>query len=157
LVSDLLDVSKIEAGKLQLNLTEFFADDLIDEAIENVQQITSSHTIQRENRLENVKITADRARIEQVLINFLTNAIKYSPGKDKVLVSASFEDNQLTAAVTDFGIGVSSSEAEKIFTRFYRSQELSPTLSGLGIALYISLEIIERHQAKIWLESEPGK
>lgn len=156
-VSDLLDVSKIEAGKLQLNPVLFNVDDLIDEAIENVQYITVSHKLILENRLGNVQVTADRPRIEQVLVNFLTNAIKYSPGKDKVLVNSSYKNNQLTIAVKDFGIGVPPAEAEKIFTRFYRVQELNPTLAGLGIGLYISREIIERHHGKIWLESEPSR
>jgi len=157
LVSDLLDVSKIEVGKLQLNPAPFNVDDLIDEAIENVQHITASHKLIRENRLGDVQVSADRPRIEQVLINFLTNAIKYSPGRDRVLISADYKNSQLTVAVKDFGIGVPPEEAEKIFTRFYRVQELNPTLAGLGIGLYISLEIIRRHHGKIWLESEPGK
>lgn len=157
LVSDLLDVSKIEVGKLQLNPILFNVDDLIDEAIENVQHITASHKLIRENRLGNVQVSADRPRIEQVLINFLTNAIKYSPGRDRVLINADYKNGQLTVAVKDFGIGVPLEEAEKIFTRFYRVQELNPTLAGLGIGLYISREIIERHHGKIWLESEPGK
>lgn len=157
LVSDLLDVSKIEAGKLLLNKTTFKADDLIDEAVENVQHITATHTIIRENRLGNIDIKADRPRIEQVLVNFLTNAIKYSPGKDKVLVNAFYEDERLTISVKDFGIGIPPAEQQKIFGRFYRVQELNPTLAGLGIGLYISFEIIERHHGKIWLESEPGR
>jgi len=157
LISDLLDISKIEAGKLQLSPTAFNADSLIDEAVENVQQITATHKIIRENRLGDIEIMADRARIEQVLINFLTNSIKYSPGKDKVLVSTFFKNEQFTVAVKDFGIGVPASEAKKIFDRFYRVQELNPTLAGLGIGLYISQEIIERHHGKVWLESQPGK
>ena len=92
-----------------------------------------------------------------MLINFLTNAIKYSPGADKVLIKIEDQDNKIQVSVQDFGIGMAGRHLEKIFDRYYRVQEHSIHFQGLGIGLYISSNIIQRHNGKMWAESEPGK
>jgi PAS domain S-box-containing protein len=157
LVSDLLDISKIEAGKLQLNISDFNMDELIDEALESVQHTTKTHKIIREGSLCSLNVKGDKRRIEQIIINFLTNAIKYSPKANKVIVKCSVKDGFIIVGVKDFGIGIPEEQKSKIFTRFYRVEGLSPTFSGLGIGLYISREIAERHNGKTWVETKLGE
>ncbi|MDB5231436.1 MAG: hypothetical protein JWN76_2241 [Chitinophagaceae bacterium] len=156
LVGDLLDVSKIESGKLQLTYSEFDINILIKETIEIVQHITRSHTIIFDDEEQPVTIMADRQRIEQVLINLLTNAVKYSPHSEKVIVSVKRESDGVIVSVQDYGFGISDDQAQKIFSRFYRVEGLAANISGLGIGLFICYEIIERHHGKIWVDSQLG-
>ena len=156
LVGDLLDVSKIESGKLQLTFCEFELNDLVREAIETVQHISRTHKVEFIDPGQNHLLVADRQRIEQVMINLLTNAVKYSPDADRVLVSVKREGDATVVSVQDFGFGISEDQSEKIFSRFYRVEGLAANISGLGIGLFISHEIIERHHGRIWVESVPG-
>ncbi|HEY0669449.1 MAG TPA: PAS domain S-box protein [Sphingobacteriaceae bacterium] len=158
LVSDLLDVSKIQSGKLLLRPASFEVNELIYEVAKIMQETNNSHFIEIENDLTNRKfIIADKHRLEQVMINLLTNAIKYSPNSDRIVVSVIDKVEKIKISITDFGIGVPEDQQEKIFTRFYRIEELGPSYSGLGIGLYISSEIITSHGGHLWVESIPGK
>ena len=157
LISDLLDVAKIQSGKLMLRPSDFDLPDLIGEVAQIIQDTTDSHRLIIESEdLEKRIISADRHRIEQVLINLLTNAVKYSPKSRKVILKVSVKNERFRVAVTDFGIGVPEEQQERIFSRFYRIEESGPSFSGLGIGLYISSEIINRHGGEIWVESQPG-
>ncbi len=157
LISDLLDVSKIQTGNLQLNLTDFDLCALVTETIDNIQQTASSHKITIEGCTKDAQIKADRLRIEQVIVNVLTNAVKYSPQADKVIVKLSKDDKNVTVCVQDFGIGIPIEDVRKIFSRFYRVRGLASTFSGSGIGLYISNEIVKRHGGKMWVESTEDK
>jgi signal transduction histidine kinase len=154
LIRDLLDVSKIQSGQLQLNFQLFNIDELLDETISSFQLVSSTHQIIRKDRLNNEMIFADRQRIEQVLVNLLSNAIKYSPGESEVFVNAKKENNQLIIKVRDFGIGIPPEEQSNIFERFYRMKDLAIHISGFGLGLYICRDIITRHHGKIWVETE---
>jgi signal transduction histidine kinase len=106
----------------------------------------------------NVQVFGDRDRIGQVLINLLTNAIKYSPQADKVIVCVSTDQGQAILSVQDFGIGIVGFHQEHIFERFYQVTEpAEKKYPGLGIGLYISKEIVRRHDGKIWVESQKGQ
>lgn len=158
LVSDLLDVSKIQSGKLLLRPDSFEVNELIYEVAKIMQETNNSHFIEIENDLTNNKvIIADKHRLEQVMINLLSNAIKYSPNSDRVVINVIDKVEKIKVSVKDFGIGVPEDQQEKIFTRFYRIEELGPSYSGLGIGLYISSEIITSHGGHLWVESIPGK
>lgn len=157
LVSDLLDVSKIEAGKLQLAKEMFDIRFVLNEAIELIDHSNVSATITLDTEIDSLPVYGDPQRIEQVVINFLTNAIKYSPSNSEVKVSLISTDNEVLVGVKDSGIGISEEMRSKVFSRFYRVEGLSPHMSGLGIGLYLSKEIIERHDGKIWVESELDK
>jgi PAS domain S-box-containing protein len=157
LVSDLLDVSKIHAGKLQLSKKEFDISRVVNDVIELIEHSNTTHTISLQSSATGLHIFADPQRIEQVLINLLTNAIKYSPSGEKVLVSLIQTDSQVRISVQDFGFGIPEDQLKQIFTRFHRVDDVSPNISGLGIGLYICSEIIERHNGKIWAESQTGK
>jgi PAS domain S-box-containing protein len=157
LISDLLDVSKIQSGKLELNMTKFNLIPLLLEVIENIQQTSTEHRIHFDPPTDNITITADADRIEQVIINILTNAIKYSPNASEVTVAVSVKMNSVLVEVKDGGIGISREDIDRVFTRFYRVRGLASTFSGSGIGLYISSEIVKRHGGEIWVESEEGK
>lgn len=158
LVIDMLDISKAESGKLQLNYGKFNLVSLLKENIQNMQAVRSSHhIIFEDNNIEEIYLNADKERISQVFINLLTNAIKYSPQSGKVKVKINNRKDEAIIRVTDFGIGIPKDQFSNIFSRFYRVEDLDPTYSGLGIGLFISKDIIERHKGKIWVESELDK
>jgi len=156
LISDLLDVSKIESGKLPLSYSRFDVIELINEVVEIVQYGNKTHKIQLNCDLKSLNIHADRQRIEQVIINLLSNAIKYSPIADNILLSVSGTNEEISFSVKDFGIGIREDQQSRIFSRFYRVDDLASHMSGLGIGLYISHEIITRHNGVIWVESQYG-
>lgn len=154
LIKDLLDVSKIQSGQLELNMKEFSIVSLLDETIAGFQMISKTHRIIRQDQLTDEIISADRQRIEQVLINLLSNAIKYSPGENKVIVYSQKTNEELIIKVRDFGIGIPKQEQPNIFERFYRTRDTSIHISGFGLGLYIAKDIIKRHGGRIWVESQ---
>ncbi|MEP6595143.1 MAG: HAMP domain-containing sensor histidine kinase, partial [Ginsengibacter sp.] len=153
-VFDLLDVSKIQSGQLELNTNEFNIDTLIDETIASYQVVSTNHKIAREGTPINHIISADRQRLEQVLVNLLSNAIKYLPGGNKVILHMAKTSSELTIGIKDFGISIPKEEQSKVFERFYRRKDLSNHISGFGLGLFICQDIIKRHNGKIWIESE---
>ncbi|RWY57111.1 sensor histidine kinase [Mucilaginibacter gilvus] len=156
LIADLLDVSKIQTGKLPFSYSQFNAEALIAEVIEMMRNSQHSHQILLEQELNNLVINADQQRLEQVIINLVSNAIKYSPNAKEIIVRANATPTSLHVSVQDFGIGIDKSQQGRVFTRFYRVENLAAHMSGLGIGLYISHEIVNRHNGKIWLQSSPG-
>jgi two-component system sensor histidine kinase VicK len=157
LIHDLLDASLIEGGKLQLNKTHFLFNELVEEVISEVQGTTAIHRIIF-NYKDEIHCFSDKERIRQVVINLLTNAIKYSPKADKVIVTTNLVDQQLICCVEDFGVGISKEKASKIFERFYRVIDDNHSgFQGIGIGLYISSQIIHRLDGKIWFDSISDK
>jgi len=154
LIQDLLDVSRIQSGQLELTMKDFNIDKLIDETIASVQMVTESHSITREDSLNDEIIAGDQQRIEQVITNLLSNAIKYSPGERKVIVNSKKTDKELIIKIRDYGMGIPREEQSNIFERFYRTRDTSFTITGFGLGLYICKDIIRRHNGKIWVESE---
>ncbi len=157
LISDLLDVTKIQAGKLQFNESFFNFNNLVEETVEQIQRTTAKHVIIK--KLSEVgAIYADRYRIEQVLSNLLTNAIKYSPQSDKVIISTHKENGEIICSVQDFGIGIHEENILRVFDQFYRvSTETQNTFPGLGLGLYISHEIVTREGGRMWVVSKLGE
>lgn len=156
LIADLLDISKIESGKIKFNKQYFDFDQLLNGIIEVIQQSNPSFNIVKTG-LANTKIFGDEMRIEQVIVNFLTNAIKYSPGTAEVLIRVKLQNNQLYLGVKDYGIGMKPDQLNKVFEKFYRVEETSHRFQGLGIGLYISSEIINRHGGEINVRSVYGE
>ena len=157
LISDLLDLSKIKSGSLFLNKETFKINDMVIEIIDEIKHINPDYTISL--NIENEPLVyADRGRIGQVLINFLTNAVKYSPDSRNVKVESIVKDDQVIISVEDSGIGINKNDQAKIFERFYRVEgKNEKTFPGFGIGLFIASEIINRHKGKIGVKSEPGK
>ncbi len=156
LVADLLDVSKIEAGKLQFNLEHFDLRLILKEVMETFPYTYKSHKIIFHDQFEPAFVYADKQRIEQVINNLLTNAIKYSPNADLVEVSVDRNPDTVTVRVKDYGVGLKEEHKRKIFTRFYRAEGVE-NISGLGIGLHLTKEIIDRHKGEIGVESKFGK
>jgi signal transduction histidine kinase len=157
LITNLLDTSKLQNGKLIYNENVFQLNDLVIEIVDEIQAIASSHQIVIKNNTP-AQVYADRERIGQVLSNFLNNAIKYCPNSKKIIVDIENNEEMAICSVQDFGIGIRQDQHEKIFERFHRvSGSNLHTYPGLGLGLFIAKEIIERHDGKIWIESEEGK
>lgn len=157
LISDLLDVSKIKTGSLSFHKEEFEINNLVKEVVEEMQMIHPEHEIIFKNNTE-VRVYADKERIGQVLINLITNAIKYSPEKGSILVKLKTDQNNLMVSVKDEGIGIDKDYQEKIFERFYRVEGKSEkTFPGFGIGLFIASEIIKQHGGNIGVTSNRGK
>jgi len=159
LITDLLDISKMQAGKLELREEAFDLDALVQETVENVQAATSTHHLLVDGKAE-AWLMGDKDRLGQVLTNLLTNAVKYSPKADRVIVRASRDTDHRHAiiSVQDFGIGIDEAHHQKIFERFYQvTNPEERTFPGLGIGLYISYEIVKRHNGRMWVESRKGE
>lgn len=157
LITELLDTTKISEGQLQLNLQELELGELIRERVEDLQRISAGHTLIMD--LCSVpRVRADKERIIQVLTNLISNAIKYSPRGGEVHIGCTDKGQEIQVSVQDQGIGISQEMQEKVFERFFRAGDAQvQTLSGMGLGLYITAGIIQRHGGRIWVESEPGK
>ncbi|MBS7565025.1 hypothetical protein KHS38_11475 [Mucilaginibacter sp. Bleaf8] len=156
LISDLLDVSKINAGKLVYNFSEFNFADVVNESWDVVALISDKHAILIE-RNDPAVIKGDKFRLEQVMTNFLTNAIKYSDGSKPIIIRSEVEQDNIVVSVQDFGIGIALENIARLFDRFYRVDNTSMQYQGLGLGLYIASSIIKAHNGSFWVESEPGK
>ncbi len=155
LVEDLLDVSRITSGRLTLNLERIDMEDLL-------REVLSQYSHQLRDALKVVEVTADKnvvgefdkVRLEQVLINLLTNAAKYAPGKP-IKVSLENRDPMVRICVRDQGPGVAPENQKRIFDRFERVRE-TDNVGGLGLGLYISQQIVKAHNGHIYVRSNPG-
>jgi two-component system CheB/CheR fusion protein len=155
LIEELLDLDKIKLGKLDLNITTFNFNDMLDDAIEEVQVFSYNHTIMKEGNIS-LPFKGDKDRMQQVIINLLTNAIKYSPESKNIFIMVTEEEGMIKVAVKDQGVGIKKENLNKIFDLYYR-EESSHSFQGFGIGLSISSEIVHRHNGKIWAENNPGK
>ncbi|MGZ4001035.1 MAG: sensor histidine kinase, partial [Mucilaginibacter sp.] len=136
---------------------EFDFNPMVKELVEDLQRTTDKHTLIENYGIGGI-VYGDRERIGQVVINLITNAIKYSPQANKILIRTSLKDNEVHLCVEDFGIGISKDKIGKVFEQFYRvSGDMQHTFPGLGLGLYISSEIIKREGGRIWVTSKEGK
>ncbi|HEY4195553.1 MAG TPA: ATP-binding protein, partial [Mucilaginibacter sp.] len=157
LIHSFLDISKLEPGKLQLNPQTFDINQPIKEAIADSRLLSNTHIIHFEPSGE-INVNADRDKIAQVIGNLISNAIKYAPRGSNITISCEAKEDNVQVSVTDEGIGIRPKDQEKIFQRFYRAEdEESKNISGFGIGLYLSSEIIQRHKGKIWVSSAEAK
>jgi PAS domain S-box-containing protein len=157
LIGDLLDVTKIQSGRLQFNDDYFDFNQLIIELTEDLQRTTTKHNIIIK-LCDAATVYADKDRIGQVLTNLITNAIKYSPNSEDIIVTNAIKGNEVEVCVQDFGIGISKSKKDKVFEQFYRvSGDKQHTFPGLGLGLYISSEIVKREGGRIWVNSIEGE
>jgi PAS domain S-box-containing protein len=156
LLTELLDVSKIHAGKLILSETVVDFGSYLNEVMQSIKYVTPTHNI-NVNVKENALVEIDTLRIEQVITNLVNNAAKYSSGKKIIDIETYIENGYIITAIKDYGIGISEKNMKKLFDRFYRVEETSKSYAGLGIGLFISNEIIKHHKGKIWVESKEGE
>jgi len=156
LINDLLDVTKINAGKMAYNMQPLNFRKLLLGAIDTIQQTSATHQIVL-NGTEEIEFVGDYLRLEQVLQNFLSNAIKYSPKANQVIVEYKLEMGNIVVSVQDFGIGIARKDFSRLFDRYYRVDNSAMRFEGLGLGLFISSEILKRHQGSFWIESEEHK
>lgn len=157
LIGELLDVSKIEAGTLELRREAVDLGRLVEEAVEAIQATTSKHRIEVVGCVER-PIVGDRERLGQVLTNLLTNAVKFSPQANRVIVRLAEEGDAAVLEVEDFGIGIADEHLSQVFDRFYRVNSADEkTFPGLGLGLYIASEIVRRHGGALQATSQAGR
>lgn len=155
LISDILDISRLEDGRLDLNKESFRLDELVKETVLDIMFAVSTHTIIIRDTFS-CTVFADKNRIGQVLINLINNAIKYSPGENKLEISLYEEPKDyVSVRIKDFGIGIEETEQTKIFERFYQTGgHQNKNYTGFGIGLFISAEIIQRHGGSMSVSSK---
>jgi two-component system phosphate regulon sensor histidine kinase PhoR len=156
LINDLLDVSKIQAGRLEYAMEPVNTTDLIRICIENAEHIYPENTFVNEGGNE-FFVNGNSERLEQVIMNLINNSVKYSQENKKVIIKTTRLNNKVRISVIDFGIGLSEDQQKKIFERFYRVEDKKHLASGLGMGLYISAEIIRNHKGEIGVEGGLGK
>lgn len=152
LINNLLDVSKIQAGKLKFTTKTINLADLVNSCIEDCNHMYTGYKIELTVDPD-LPVTGNPERLEQVLMNLVSNAVKYSGDKKEIFICCKRQDNNAVVSVTDLGIGLSEENQHKVFERFYRV-ETDQFLPGLGIGLYISSEIVKEHNGKIEVKSK---
>jgi two-component system CheB/CheR fusion protein len=157
LITDLLDATKAKSGHMRFDQEEFDFNELVREIGDEMQRSTKTHRIKL-NLADTVTLTGDRNRIGQVITNLVSNAIKYSGLSSQVIVYTTLEKRTIKLCVQDFGIGIPLAQQSKLFTRFFRADDVKTnTYPGLGLGLYISKEIIEKHRGEMNFSSQEGK
>lgn len=157
MINGFLSLNQVESGNIQLALKDFELNALITDALEETRLLNPSRAIVFSPQSV-IQLQADPDKIEQVIINFLSNAIKYSPGEGLIEISADIIGEMAEVRVKDEGFGIAPSDMEKLFERYYRVENKhTEQIPGFGIGLYLCAEIIRLHHGKIWGESEPGK
>lgn len=154
LIEDLLDISRMQSGMAKLQFNLFDITELIKEALSDHRHLASHQLVF--NAKGSVHVHGDMLRLEQVFANLITNAIKYSPNGGIVEVDVTAGLNEVSISVRDQGIGVDSEHIEELFTQFYRAVDPEYRIPGLGLGLFISKEIVERHGGTISVESQKG-
>ncbi|MDT0642796.1 PAS domain S-box protein [Zunongwangia sp. F363] len=155
LIEDLLNMSRIEAGKLEFHYEEFDLREMLLDLAETFSHSASTHQIITNLGENPVIVKADKQRLEQALINLLSNAVKYSPTAQKVHLNLSVNDENIRVGVRDEGIGLTEEEQKQVFSRFYRA-ESTKGINGLGLGLYLTKQIIDAHHGQLAVESKVG-
>lgn len=156
IITSLLEMSRIQSGKLVLDADSIDMNILIKEMLEEAQEGNPEHTLTFEGHT-NHTIPGDESQISQVLQNLITNAIKYSPGSRKIKLMLTEVSNYIKVSITDYGFGISQEDQKMIFDRFFRVSTIQKHFPGMGIGLYICAQIIKQHGGTLWVDSEPGK
>ncbi len=159
LVDELLDVSRIESGKLEFHWTSVAIGEFVQQVAKRLQLATIHHQIKVDLRdAHGTSLTADPDHLEQVLDNLVSNAIKFTPEGGVIDVRVRDQPEMVELSVHDPGVGIPKNQLEAVFGLFYQAEDpVSRRTGGMGLGLYISKEIITRHGGRIWAESEPGR
>jgi PAS domain S-box-containing protein len=154
LINGFLNISRLESGQIQMEMQHFSVNDLVREIKQEYLDTISSHPVIYQQS-DDIMMDGDRDKIGQVINNFISNAVKYSPAGSVILLSCQIRDGSVVFSVKDNGMGIAPDNLPKLFDRYYRVQgQQTLTVAGFGIGLYLSAEIVYRHHGKIWAESE---
>ena len=159
LINDILDIAKIEAGKMELELGPVVVKELLENSLIMIKEKAGKHNIKLDvdlaPEIKGLKIQADERKLKQIIFNLLSNAVKFTPDGGRIQLGASCEDEKLAVAVTDTGIGISLEKQEKVFQEFYQVEAgLRDKTPGTGLGLPLSRKMVEMHGGEIWCESE---
>lgn len=158
LINGILDISKIEAGKLELHPENFNAIDATNEVVDSIASLAATKSIAIEKNLcEPFAMRGDRVRFKQILYNLLSNAVKFTPESGKVSIECSTEDGWAQFCISDSGVGIPKNLQAAIFDKFYQvGSTTKGEQEGTGLGLPITKHLVEQHGGRIWLESKPG-
>jgi two-component system, NtrC family, sensor histidine kinase KinB len=161
LINDLLDLSKLEAGKMEVHARPSSIEYVINESVGSLENWSKTKSISLEKKIDPglPEINIDPDRIIQVLNNLIGNAIKFAPSNSSIIISAALHEGgkEIIVSVKDNGIGIAKEDLPKIFNKFYQAGErVASDINGTGIGLSIVKEIVELHGGKVWVESEKG-
>jgi len=160
LINDILDLSKIEAGRMELEVTTFHLPDAIENALLLIRERANRHGIKLARLIDGrlSDFTGDERKIKQILVNLLSNAVKFTPEGGEIKVDASLGDSGVIISVTDTGIGIAQKDHEAIFEEFRQvGTNYAQKREGTGLGLSLTRKFVELHGGKIWVESELGK
>ena len=158
LINDILDLSKIEAGRVELQCETFSLPNVLPELHSLIRPLAASRKIHLENRVQDLTIFADRVRFKQILFNLISNAVKFTPPGGRITLESAAEGDLVRISVTDTGLGIRPEDQEVVFQEFRQVGETTRGVQeGTGLGLAISKRLVERQGGRIWLESEPGK
>ena len=160
LINDVLDLSKVEAGKMELNREVFSISEILEDIRESVSPMALKKNIDLEitNNIKSQEIFADKMKLKQIMLNLLSNAIKFTPANGKVSVTATKEGSEIKISVSDTGIGISEDMHESIFSPFTQVDSSNKReYGGTGLGLALVKQFVEMHSGNIWLESNEGE
>jgi two-component system sensor histidine kinase VicK len=156
MINGFLNISRLESGKILIEKQKFDIDKLLSEMIAESQITVNTHQFEFES-CGDTEVFADRDKISSVISNLMSNAVKYSPKGKLILIQCKVEDGYVIVSVTDDGMGIKPVDIERIFDRYFRVESShTQHISGFGIGLYLSAEIVRRHEGQIWATSEIG-
>lgn len=159
LINDILDLSKIEAGQIELRPESFTVAEALHEVLSVIKPLAMPKKIQVETAVEtDLRVYADRVRFKQILYNLLSNAVKFTPDGGRIQIGSSVAENAVCISVSDTGVGIPAEEHEAIFSEFHQVGTTTKGVKeGTGLGLAITKRLVRQHGGRIWVESEPGK
>ena len=159
LINDILDLSKVEAGRMELNRENVSVPLVLADVLTSIRPAAAAKNIPVHSSIgPDVTVFADRIRFKQILVNLLSNAVKFTPDSGKIWVEAAERRGRLTISVSDTGLGIPIEEQEAIFDAFHQAGATTKGIKeGTGLGLAITKRLVEEHGGRIWVESEPGK
>jgi len=159
LINDILDLSKIEAGRMELELTDFHLPTALDSALTLVRERAGRRGITLQMNVDSRlgQIQADERKVRQVVLNLLSNAIKFTPEGGRIEVAAVAKNGLVEVSVSDTGVGIAPEDQEAVFEEFRQVGTADKKVEGTGLGLALSRKFVELHGGRIWVESEPGR
>jgi signal transduction histidine kinase len=156
LINDMLDLDRIEAGKLSLNIEPVDLNAVLQEAIERARASSADHVVNGNLDPSQPVVNCDPDRLAQIVSNLLSNAIKYSPDGGEILVASRITEGFVDVGVRDHGVGINPDFVKRLFSRYERYEKTSGKIVGTGLGLAIARQIVEMHGGRIWVDSALG-
>jgi signal transduction histidine kinase len=160
LINDILDLSKVEAGRMELDTAPYNLAEAIGNALTLIRERASQHNVDLQSQLDEGigAIKGDERKIKQIMLNLLSNAIKFTPDGGRITVAARSIDESVEISVTDTGIGIAPEDLDAVFEEFRQvGKDYTKKAEGTGLGLALTRKFVELHGGKIWVRSEPGK